>query len=163
LLRDEMANLAWAVEHVYESRAGVPVNRRDAWESTHAAAQQSLAATANGGSRAVYRFATEVPDYWVPLVPVRDAVDAPLRLRRGVIPGPDGILSEAKGKLLSAGTPLAIHDEEVTRAGARVTRAWQYARWTDGSGHLWIGARKEPGRGEGSSDLRFDSVNTSGS
>jgi hypothetical protein len=51
-----------------------------------------------------------------------------------------------------------LFDEEVPRAGARVTRNWQYARWIDGSRHLWIGTRKEPGRGEGSSGLRFDTI-----
>ena len=48
--------------------------------------------------------------------------------------------------------------EEVPRACARITRAWQLARWTDGSTHLWIGRRKQPGRGEGSSGLRFDVI-----
>jgi hypothetical protein len=49
-----------------------------------------------------------------------------------------------------------MHDEEVPREGARVTRAYQYARWVDGSTHLWSGRRKQPGRGEGSSGLQFD-------
>jgi hypothetical protein len=37
-----------------------------------------------------------------------------------------------------------------------VTRSYRYARWTDGSTHLWVSRRKQPGRGEGSSGLRFD-------
>jgi hypothetical protein len=52
--------------------------------------------------------------------------------------------------------PFRIHEEEVPRAGARVTREYQYARWIDGSTHLWVGRRKRAGRGEGSSGLRFD-------
>lgn len=60
------------------------------------------------------------------------------------------------GRVLEPDRPLALHEEEVPRAGARVTRASQYARWIDGSTHLWIGRRKQPGRGEGSSGLRFD-------
>ena len=161
LLRDEMANLAWGVEHIFEGRAGVPVNRRDAWDNAHPAPQQTTAAAVAAGvpsSPAVYCFATEVPDYWIPLVPVRDSITAPIRLRRGTIPGPEGSGSVSKGRLLSAGVPLALFDEEVPRAGARVTRNWQYARWIDGSRHLWIGTRKEPGRGEGSSGLRFDTI-----
>lgn len=39
------------------------------------------------------------------------------------------------------------------RAGARVTREYQYARWIDGGTHLWVGRRKHVGRGEGSSGL----------
>jgi hypothetical protein len=161
LLRDEMANLAWGVENIFEGRSGIPVNRRDAWENAHPAPQHATATAAaavGGSSPAIYRFATEVPDYWVPLVPVRESITAPIRLRRGTIPGPEGSASAAKGRLLAAGVPLALFDEEVPRAGARVTRTWQYARWIDGSRHLWIGSRKEPGRGEGSSGLRFDTI-----
>lgn len=51
---------------------------------------------------------------------------------------------------------LLLYEEEVPREGARVTRTYQYARWIDGSTHLWVGRRKEPGRGEGSSGLQFD-------
>jgi hypothetical protein len=60
--------------------------------------------------------------------------------------------------LLQPGKSLALYDEEVPREGARVTRAFQYARWIGGSTHLWVGAHKLPGRGEGSSGLRFDTV-----
>jgi hypothetical protein len=34
------------------------------------------------------------------------------------------------------------------------------ARWIDGSSHLWVGRRKGVGRGEGSSNLRFDALDT---
>jgi hypothetical protein len=37
-----------------------------------------------------------------------------------------------------------------------VTRAYQYARWGDGSAHLWPGRRKWPGSGEVSSELVYD-------
>jgi hypothetical protein len=49
-----------------------------------------------------------------------------------------------------------VYEEEVPREGVRVTRSYQYTRWTDGSTHLWMGRRKGVGRGEGSSGLRFD-------
>jgi hypothetical protein len=53
---------------------------------------------------------------------------------------------------------LFLRDEEVPRAGAHVTGGYQYARWIDGSSHLWRGRRKQAGRGEGSSGLKFDNV-----
>ena len=61
-----------------------------------------------------------------------------------------------KGRVLEPNRELLLFDEEVPREGARVTRTYQYARWIDGSTHLWIGRRKGPGRGEGSSGLEFD-------
>jgi hypothetical protein len=44
----------------------------------------------------------------------------------------------------------------VPREGALVERRFQYARWFDGAGLLWLGRRKSVGRGESSSGLRFD-------
>jgi hypothetical protein len=158
LLRDEMANLAWAVEAVAESPTGGRVNRRDIWNASHGAPEVEMAAPAGGSGSVSYRLATEVPDYWIPLVPVREFANGPLRLRRGTVPRQDGIQPRPMGRLLTPIQPLSLHDEEVTRSGAVVTRSWQYARWSDGSAHLWIGRRKEQGRGEGSSGLRFDSL-----
>ena len=55
-------------------------------------------------------------------------------------------------------TPFWVWDEEVPRAGAHVTRRYEYSRWNDGSTHLWVGRQTRPGLGEGSSRLAFDSV-----
>jgi hypothetical protein len=51
---------------------------------------------------------------------------------------------------------VLLADEEIPHAGAEVIRRYRRARWVDGSTHLWIGHCKRPGRGEGSSGLRFD-------
>jgi hypothetical protein len=50
----------------------------------------------------------------------------------------------------------SVLDEEVPREGKRLRRAWQYARWFDGSRHLWSGRTVDAGRGEANSALRFD-------
>jgi hypothetical protein len=39
-----------------------------------------------------------------------------------------------------------------------VARHWQLARWIDGATLVWQAYRKQVGRGEGSSGLRFDSL-----
>ncbi len=49
-----------------------------------------------------------------------------------------------------------ISEEEVPRAGIRVTQAFRRTRWYDGRVCVWFGARKETGRGGGSSGLAFD-------
>ena len=51
-----------------------------------------------------------------------------------------------------------IHEEEISRAGAIVTRAYQRVRWLDGKTYRWLGRRKQNGRGEGSSGLKFDQI-----
>jgi hypothetical protein len=37
-----------------------------------------------------------------------------------------------------------------------VKRSYQRTRWRDGRAWLWIGVRKQTGRGEGHSGLAFD-------
>jgi len=54
--------------------------------------------------------------------------------------------------------PYFVAEEEVPRSGVRVTQTFQRTRWTDGRPVLWIGARKQTGRGEGSSGLAFDRI-----
>lgn len=153
-LRDEMANMAWGVERVIESAIEQPLNRfeQQRYEEPPHPNQSS--------EMLKYQLATEVPDNWVPLVPVRSS--SGLRLKRGKVLKADGSqqLVGAKGRILnpegSSGNGLAIFEEEIPREGIRVTRTYQLARWQDGSTHLWIGRRKTVGRGEGSSGLKFD-------
>ncbi len=157
LLRDEMANVAWAVERIVESVAGRPLDRHEAYQET-LAAQPPPPTAGSEGDPLVYRLGTSVPDYWIPLLPVKDG--NALRLKRGALPafGEGGIqgVQRPKGRLLEPDRELLLFEEEVPREGARVTRTYQYARWIDGSTHLWIGRRKGPDRGEGSSGLQFD-------
>lgn len=159
LLRDEMANLAWGVEQVIESAAERPLDRRA--EYIEQERRRDAAAPLPGLRRADtrrYRLATEAPDYWVPLLPVR--TEGGLRLRRGAVLKTDGTpqAMPARGRILEAGEALALYEEELPREGIRIVRTCQATRWIDGSTHLWIGRRKGVGRGEGSSGLRFDTV-----
>jgi len=151
--------VAWAVERVVESAAGRPLDRHEAYQATLAEQPPSPAADTDGAPL-VYRLGTTVPDYWIPLLPVKDGTT--LRLKRGALPAFDegGIqgLQLPQGRLLEPSRELLLYEEEVPREGARVIRTYQYARWIDGTTHLWIGRRKGPGRGEGSSGLQFDVV-----
>lgn len=54
--------------------------------------------------------------------------------------------------------PYFVHEEEVLRAGTRVFQAYRRTRWTDGRVVVWLGVRRQTGRGEGSSGLRFDEL-----
>lgn len=160
-VRDEMANLAWAVERVTESPAERPLNRFEAdLESTRRRALAAPVPRASATDLLRYRLATESPDYWIPLMPVRTGQG--LRLQRGAVLKTDGVPEAvpARGRILTPdpGRALALYEEEVPREGVRVTRSYQYTRWCDGSTHVWIGRRKQIGRGEGSSGLRFDVV-----
>lgn len=155
-LRDEMANMAWGVERVIESTSERPLNRFEQQRYVVPPVSEQSA------DILTYRLSTDVPDYWIPLLPVQTA--SGLRLRRGRMLKADGSqqLIVARGKILSpdpvSGDGLSIFEEEIPREGVRVTRNYQLTRWQDGSTHLWIGRRKAVGSGEGSSGLQFDTA-----
>jgi hypothetical protein len=158
-LRDEMANLAWAVERIAEGVSGRPLNRREDDLARQRRTEPASPAPSNDDALR-WRLSTEVPGYWIPLIPVQiQPGQKAIRFRRGATLRQDGSLKPqlALSQILkpSAG-PLDIFEEEIPREGARVTRCYQYARWFDNSPVLWIGRRKTVGRGEGSSGLRFD-------
>ncbi|MCW5580510.1 MAG: hypothetical protein KIS72_04140 [Luteimonas sp.] len=151
-MRDEMANMAWAVEHVVPG----PLEQRIEPAAAPDPPQASLPVP-NAVPR--YRLATDVPSNWIPLLPQR-AADGSLRLVRGAMLTPDEALAmrQARGPLLNAAPALALFDEEIPREGVSVTRQFERTRWLGGGTMLWIGLRKRVGRGEGASALRFDSA-----
>ena len=100
-----------------------------------------------------YTLRTDPPPYWYPLVPQRAAATNPSMSFK--------LAATPHGRLLAplaANPSLLLREDEVPREGARVTRAYQLARWIDGGTYLWLGRRKDVGRGEGSSGLRFDTT-----
>ncbi|WP_326557648.1 hypothetical protein [Micromonospora sp. NBC_01796] len=155
MFRDEIANVAWAVETTVEGATGRPLRRHETAEP----AEPSPPAE-DDPAGAHYRLATSVPEHWFPLLPVEPTRGA-YRYRRGGVPRRrDGetVVPRPLGQLLEPDRDLLIHEEEVPRDGLHVTRFRQRARWSDGSTHNWTGRRKRPGRGEGASGLLFDVI-----
>lgn len=152
--RDEMANLAWAIERRVESRAGRTVDRLaprtpPAVEPDHD----------DNPDRWRYRLSTDVPDHWVPLVPVRINGNRPqIALRRGRF-ALDGEEQRAKGRILEPERSFVLHEEEVPTGGVQVERRWELARGGDGRVRVWVGRRKSPGGGPmARTPLRFDQL-----
>lgn len=110
-----------------------------------------------------YLLSSRVPANWIPLLPVQlPEPDGNVisQLKRGAVLLSDGSqqVQHALGSLLKTADPLLLHDEEPPREGVRLTGHYQMARWTDGSTFTWLANRKQVGRGEGSSGLRFDTI-----
>ncbi|MGH2353239.1 MAG: hypothetical protein ACRDI2_02035 [Chloroflexota bacterium] len=121
-----------------------------------------MKAEASPAATLAYRLASPIPEYWIPLLPVR-ADGRGVRLQRGALLGRGRLEPvEPRSRILMPGERLQLHEEEVPRAGARVIRAYQYARWIDGSTHLWMSRSKGAGRGEAASGLRFDALQPPG-
>jgi hypothetical protein len=166
LVRDEQANLGWAIEQRIELPTGEPMPRRAQWvrpedaETEEGEGAEGEATTTTDTWR--YRLQTSVPPWWIPLVPERISETAPdVRLRRSRMQSwseLDPALVGAKGNLIGVPRALRIYEEEVPKGGIQVTRAWQRARASDGTVHLWVARRKRPGRGDRGSGLEFDVI-----
>ncbi len=156
LIRDEMANMAWAIERKVQGADGRPVDRFEVYQDEQRR-QPVIDESPAEGAAVVYHLASTVPDHWIPLLPVRIGADQrSIALQRGAMLNPEtgeGIL--ARGRILTPARRLIIEDEEVPRVGVQVIRGYQHTRWANGASLLWMGRHKRPGRGEGSSGLRF--------
>ena len=166
LFRDEMANVVWGVERIYQGTSGTAVDRYEESQRAQATHADQRVDTDTGDAQLLYRLATHVPEHWHPFVPVRAPGAAPgsgalaLELRPLLRVQADGSVQsvQPKGRLLTAAEPLILAEEEVPRDGVVVTRNFELVRWTDGRTVLWSGKRRRPGTGEGSSGLGFDVV-----
>jgi hypothetical protein len=160
-LRDEMANLAWAVERSVEGATGAPVGLADG-----APAGDGPAPPAEPGAAPRWLLATPVPGNWVPLLPVQldDHGRLVTRLKRGAVLQPDGTgrVRHGRSQVLAALAGAPLFDEEIPREGAQLTRRRRMARWVDGSTWAWTALRNQVGRGEGSAGLRFDRLEGDG-
>lgn len=154
-LRDEMANLCWAVERTLHSSAGVGIDGEQYALTLAVPPSGDLAPAVDATAR--YRLGTAAPPNWRPFIPahIPDSLRS-VRLQRARLPTqpkkPFGMLiSEPKDQYF-------INEEEVPRAGRIVVRTFQRTRWIDGRTLLWLGRRTLTGRGEGSSGLEFDKL-----
>ena len=171
-IRDEMANMVWAIEAVVPNLMG---EGRDAYAAflsrmTYLTQLLDLDNSPQGITEAakfIYRLSNnEAPENWIPFLPVRtpDTIRE-IKLQRGnLIRKKEGLPQDRilpYGQILTEqAAPYFINEEEIPRAGVEVTRSFQRTRWFDGKVVTWLGRRKSTGRGEGSSGLKYDVLTT---
>ena len=153
-IRDEMSNMVWAIEQVVPGDLGNGrLLRREV---------PSIAEFEPVGELAKIRYVlgNTVPHNWIPFIPVHKPVAGgqvtqEIRLQRARLPQADG----PQGKILNEVQPIYfIEEEEIPRSGVIVSRRFQRTRWLNGRVLLWMGRRKQAGRGEGMANLVFDSI-----
>lgn len=181
LVRDEVANMVWAIEQTIWLPTGEPGPGAEAARDLRAFLERDLARRLGGVPPAPpptaetagirYRLMNTVPEQWIPFIPVHVPGDVrEIQLQRAALPrilegDPERPRKvQPRTALMREGLdamppyPYLLHEEEVPRAGVRITQAFQRTRWRDGRAWVWLGVRKQTGRGESSSGLKFDTV-----
>jgi len=169
-LRDEMANMVWAIEQIIPDLFGEGEN---AYEVFHRLKNYLQAQASNTNQIPLdaatfnYIFMTATPENWIPFIPVDTETDfgaTKIRLQRGRMRRnmegvnntdpvtPSGLL------LTEVLPPYYIEEEEIPREGVQITRSFQRTRWYNGKNVCWLGRQKKTGKGEGNSGLRFDDL-----
>jgi len=178
MVRDESANMVWGIERTVWLATGAPLPGTEAARETVAYRERlqpppdplpPVAAIA-------YQAMSTVPENWIPFIPVHVPGDSrEIQLQRGAMPrvlhgavttSHDAVVKvRPRTTLLSpgldAGQPYFVHEEEVPRAGTRLSVAFNRARWQDGRVVVWLGVRRATGRGEASSGLDTDRITDS--
>lgn len=149
-LRDETANMGWAVERVVPGRSGDPRPR-----SAEPPPPRPIPPEDLDPNDVLYEVQLPVPDHWIPLVPIRTEPGV-IGLRKGAMLD-DGEPVLPAGLLLRP-TPLTFPGEEIPREGITVRAVPALARRRDGTYARWTGHRIRTGRGEGSSGYASDSA-----
>jgi hypothetical protein len=176
LIRDEMANMVWGIEARVplphgRSRPGyeAAVDLRRYLERFYARlpSMENPLAPPPAIALRYTMMSNNVPENWIPFVPVHVPGDnRQIQLQRAALPRiitgdpkpptkirpRTGLLGEGR----ATDDAYYLHEEEVPRAGVDVTQVFRRARWHNGHTLTWLGVRKGIGRGEGSSNLRFD-------
>jgi hypothetical protein len=172
LARDEVADMAWGVEKTVALASGVSRPGGEVAKQTFNYLQSLVPAggAAPGLAAAVrYQAMNSTPENWIPLIPVHvPGNNREIQLQRAAMPRIlTGDTTPARKvqpltSLLREGLDLPtpqtyfLHEEEVPRAGVRLTQYYSRSRWTQGQVYTWLRVQKQTGRGEASSGLAFD-------
>ncbi len=171
-IRDEMANLVWAIEMKMNHGAGGYIDGHTFVNYLRQAIEQiePPVGAIPVDPQAIFKYTLEntVPENWIPFVPVHlNGQQRAIRLQRASMPRwfmneyaavrpTTRLLREGMNPLDEVSQAFFVNEEEVPRTGSKVTSCYQRTRWYQGKTINWVGKRKQLGRGEGSSGLQFD-------
>lgn len=170
LIRDEVANMVWAVESTIPLPTGEPKRGLEAARETRAFFEQRIPPPGPAPAPVApvrYDLMNDVPENWIPFIPVHiEGDNRSIQLQRAallrILEGDPALPVKVEPRTsliragLDAGQTYFVHEEEVPRAGVALTQRFRRTRWRDGRAWVWLGIRKQTGRGEGASGLAFD-------
>jgi hypothetical protein len=172
LVRDEVANMAWGVEATVALASGISRPGREVAIQTFNYLQGLIPPGSTPPPMAApvrYQAMNSVPENWIPFIPAHlPNNNREIQLQRAAMPRmlagdpntPQKVQPQTsllrQGLDLTSALQYFVHEEEVPRAGTRLSQYYSRARWTQGQVFTWLRARKQTGRGEATSGLAFD-------
>ncbi len=163
-IRDEVANMVWAVETKISLPSGDTMNGVEAARELSAYLADGVTPVSTDLDAPVkYTLGTTVPENWIPFLSVHvDGDSRQTQLQRAAMPRTTGEADTyyiiPRTQLLAGSDPYYVYEEEVPRSGTELTKTFQRARWYNGKVITWVGKKVNNGRGQGNSGLRFDAV-----
>lgn len=158
LLRDEVADICWALEKKVLGNAGEPIDLSALLAQSRPTPAPPIAPDPASAGRLHYQLRATLASNWYPIV-VTDP-DDPTHLHVVKLePLPDqGPQPSPSSRVLTelAASATGVPTEEITRDGLTVERWWRYARSHDGTQYLWAARRALPARPTAMPNLGFD-------
>jgi hypothetical protein len=155
-LRDEMANLCWAVERSVQGPSGTARDRAREDDDP-----RPLGPGPVPSAQLDYLLQTGMPARWIPYLPRSSGYRA-VELVQGAMPDAGGDPIPPLGRLLATSGLDVLKDAEIPREGVSIRRVPSTTRRADGTHLRWTTRRVTTGRGEGSSRLAFDEATPRG-
>lgn len=177
-IRDEMANMVWAVEQTVPDGIGGSLEGSSSAKGLEEWLR-SLSGTPNPAplpdlpvpADYSYAIGNTVPPHWIPFIPFRPIENKPdMMLRRAAMPrifegAETATRIRPRTSLIRNNAPtgetrrLDIQEEEIPATGITLKTYWRRARWLDGSTITWLAREKRLGKSSETSGLQFDVLN----
>lgn len=156
-VRDENANLVWAIEHQVQGAFGQTVDRDALWWS-----KRSNPGPSPADSDWHFVLQDTAPPHWIPFKPSALALDQRGTLTRARMAAWSVLAGEqhagSTGAVVAGAPPRFLFDTEIAWEGVEVTRRWKYARNHAGRGYSWLAHARGPARAPRAAGFEFDSI-----
>jgi hypothetical protein len=171
-IRDEMANLVWAIENIVPNGLGEGVEGRSLAQQVEnwlkvLASSVDVNIENPPVNHTTYSIGNTVPPHWIPFIPIRPNMNKPqIVFRRAAMPRliaqHDPTRIRPRSQVLRCTTDNKGHydilEEEIPSTGLIIRQMWRRARWFDGRTVTWLAREKIVGRSKESSGLQFDTI-----
>jgi hypothetical protein len=169
-LRDEVANLTWAVEKSFRTLLGESINGYDYYQYKRNLITPVDPINSSIEKAIEFKFKNVIPWNWIPFIPVHEHNFSNLNFpdhsqvvyQRGAMINHftnPAIPIKPNSRLLNeVSSPYFIDESIIPRTGVIYSERFQRTVWMNGKTFLWIGRKKMFGSHEGYSGLRFDQI-----